>query len=138
MEIKRLSKLSKIIIIDKDCRLTEEIFNMEKDKIIQVVNENNLFFIEFIPSEKINVYESGIDKIEEIEEKTVSNSKINSEILEARKIKLNKDIFAGGKYDNTEIGYIIDTDMNYIKTYMARSTNSFIKDKIQLILDNME
>ena len=139
MEIKRLSKLSKIGVIETNPAYrwlnvpTEEEIN--NGKIIQVVYDSGCYLIEFIPQDKIQAYESGIDKIEDVQ--NTSNSKVNKEVEDARKIKLNKDIFANGRYDNTEIGYIIDNDMEYIDVYMQKSTNSFIKDKIQFILDNM-
>ena len=132
MEIKRLSKLSNIEIFFNRQDINKDSF---KGKIIQVVVDDVVTLIEFIPQDKIQAYESGIDKIEDVQ--NISNSKVNKEVDDARKIKLNKDIFANGRYDNTEIGYIIDNDMEYIDVYMQKSTNSFIKDKIQFILDNM-
>ena len=142
MEIKRLSKLSNIGVIDPNNVFTWRNIPSEEEiregKIIQVIFESGVYFVEYIPKDKIEAYESGIDKIEQSQEESHTINHVDAKLFEARKTVLNKDIFAGGKYSGKEIGYIIDNDPEYIDMYLHKSTNTYIKDKIQYILDNME
>lgn len=142
MEIKRISKLSEITLFQGNKEYPIEFFgesyDLEGAKIIQIVKEEDILAIEYIPKDKITAYESGIDKIEQSQEEPRTINHVDAKLFEARKTVLNKDIFAGGKYSGKEIGYIIDNDPEYIDMYLQKSTNTYIKDKIQYILDNME
>lgn len=133
MEIKRLSKLSSIVIVNKDFKIGDTVLNMADDKIIQVVKEEDVYFIEYIPREKIQIYESGYDKIEET---APTQQKTDSKLEECRQTVLRTDIFNGGKYAGMTLGAICDTDIEYAYMFLEKSTNSFIKDKFQYILDN--
>ena len=130
MEIKRLSKLSQIVLRKND---TFEQLTEITGKIIQIITDDIFVAVEYIPQDKIQAYESGYDKIEET---APTQQKTDSKLEECRQTVLRTDIFNGGKYAGMTLGAICDTDIEYAYMFLEKSTNSFIKDKFQYILDN--
>lgn len=135
MEIKRISKFSKIVVYQKETAFNNGI---PSDKIIQIVTDEHYIAIEYIPSEFIESYllentksltptdmEAQFDTFpkktqEEMELETALDTVLNNDPL--------------GRYNGCNLRVPFDKkDEQWVEWVIANMHNKFIKDKVALI-----
>ena len=137
MEIRRLSKFSKIVVFQQETAFSTGI---PSDKIIQIVTDEHYIAIEYIPSEFIESY-----LLENTKQGTLTptdkeapfdsfpqKTQEQMELETALDTVLNNDPL--GRYNGCNLRVPFDKgDAQWVEWVLANMHNKFIKDKVKLI-----
>ena len=136
MEMKRLSKFSKIKILD-----IKEINELEKVIQINKVEDYSLYIVEFIPNEFIESYLLENTKGSTTTDKEApfdtfpKKTQEEMELETALDTVLNNDPL--GRYNGCNLRVPFDKgDAQWVEWVLANMHNKFIKDKVKLIKES--